>query len=260
MSTEAQEKAKALWSGGAYEVIAEHIASASEAAVEAVAPKEGTELLDVACGTGNASLIAARRGARVRGVDLSERLISVAAERAGEAGLDADFRIGDATSLPVEDGEFEVVVSVFGVIFADAAAAAPELLRAVRPGGRIAFSAWTPEGPLHRLGELVRESLGAPADAPTWSDEEVLRSLFDGHELHVEEHSLAFTGPSVDEWLADQLDHHPLYLDAKAALEDAGRLDAVRAASRDVLALANEDAPNLRITARYRIVTVVRAA
>lgn len=136
------------WSVGRYEQTAEQLLPAARVAVEHAAPIKGEHVVDVGCGTGNAALLAAAQGARVTGVDPAKRLLEVARELAKERKLDATFVSGEAAALPLRDGEADVVLSVFGVIFApDPGAAATELTRVARPAGRIILTAWIPEGP-----------------------------------------------------------------------------------------------------------------
>jgi len=105
----------------------------------------GERVLDVAAGSGNAALAAARRGARVTATDFVPQLLEVAARRAAVEGLVVDTEEADAQALPFPDGSFDVVLSTFGVMFApDQARAASELIRVCRPAGRIGLTAWTP--------------------------------------------------------------------------------------------------------------------
>ena len=107
----------------------------------------GERVLDVAAGSGNAALAAARRGARVTAVDISDRALALARRRAELEALTVDTQITDAEALPFQDASFDVVLSTFGVMFArDARRAAGELLRVCRPGGHIALANWTPNG------------------------------------------------------------------------------------------------------------------
>ena len=218
--------------------------------------RPGTRVIDVACGTGNAALAAAERGATVLGIDGAERLVGVARSRAADAGLEARFEVGDATALPVQDDAFDAAVSTFGVIFADARAAAGELLRVVRPGGRIAFTAWTSKGPLPTVLGLVSAALGSEPSKPVWSDPEVVRELFAGHAVAVSEHPLAFTAPSLDAYMEDQFDRQPMWLTAADALREAGKLDDVMREARAALAEANEDPGAFQTTSTYLLFTV----
>ena len=132
------------WGKGRYEQTAAELEPVAEAVVAMAAPTAGDRVLDVACGTGNAALLAAARGADVVGVDSSERLVAVARQRAQQAGLFAEFVVGDALVLPVGDAEFDVVLSVFGVIFAaDPAQAVSEVARVLRSDGRAYIAAWS---------------------------------------------------------------------------------------------------------------------
>lgn len=140
------ERQRATWSEGDFNVLALAVMPASELLVGAVDVRAGERVLDVACGSGNAALVAARRNADVTGIDYVPALIERARARARAEGTSIDFREADAQALPFEDASFDVALSVFGVMFApDQARAAGELLRVVRPGGRIGLVSWMPE-------------------------------------------------------------------------------------------------------------------
>jgi SAM-dependent methyltransferase len=146
-----------------------------------VAP--GQKVLDVACGTGVVAVTAARRGAKVSGLDLSPVLLERARHNAGLAAVDIDFVEGDAEALPYPEASFDVVLSQFGQIFAPRPAVAlQEMLRVLKPGGRIAFSTWPPEHFNGRLftfisGHLPPPAPGAEPPAPPalWGDPNVVR-------------------------------------------------------------------------------------
>ena len=145
--TQLKQMQALAWSAGSFEDIAESIHDVHVALVEALGPEPGDRWLDVGCGAGNLAELAAGAGARVTGIDLAPRLIDVARTRAGAGGYDIEYRVGDAEDLDVEEASFDKVTSSFAMIFApDHDAAARELARVTRPGGRLAFSAWTPEG------------------------------------------------------------------------------------------------------------------
>ena len=145
-----------------------------------VAP--GQRVLDVACGTGVVAVTAARRGAKVSGLDLTPALLERARKNAAIAGVDVEFIEGDAEALPYPDGSFDVVLSQFGHIFAPRpAVAVREMLRVLRSGGLIAFSTWPPE---HFTGLMfafiARNSPPPPPGAaaappPLWGDPNVIR-------------------------------------------------------------------------------------
>src|SRR3954447_5936261 len=116
------------WDAGNYEATAAELAPVAEVVVDRAGIVAGEDVVDVACGTGNAALLAAARGARVVGVDGAPRLLTVARRRAAAQGLKLDWRHGDLLALPVGDCSADAVISVFGVIFArDPAAALSEL-------------------------------------------------------------------------------------------------------------------------------------
>lgn len=138
---------QATWSEGDYHQIARQIMPVSESLCHAVDPRAGQRVLDVACGSGNASLVVARRHCEVTGIDYVPALLERAKARAAAEGTPIDFRVADAQALPFEDAGFDAVLSVFGVMFApDQEKAASELLRVCRPGGKIGLSCWTPDG------------------------------------------------------------------------------------------------------------------
>jgi SAM-dependent methyltransferase len=135
------------WATGDFNVLALTILPVSEALVTSVDPHAGQRVLDVACGSGNTALVAARRYCQVTGVDYVPALLERARQRAAAEGVQAEFRAGDAQALPFPDAAFDVVLSTFGVMFApDQEKAAAELLRVCAPGGRIGLATWMPEG------------------------------------------------------------------------------------------------------------------
>jgi SAM-dependent methyltransferase len=246
------------WGIGEYELTARRLEPAADVAVAALAPRAGDRVVDVACGTGNAALAAARAGASVVGVDTAPRLIEVARRRAGEEGLDASFEVADAVAIPAEDGAFDAAVSVFGVIFADLGGAVAELLRVVRPGGRIVVTTWTTDGPTAKAVGVLLEALGAPPSGPRWSEPDVVRSAFAPHRVDVEYAEIAFTAPSAEAYVAEQADRHPMWIAASPRLRELGRYDDVVERSTAIFAEANEDAAAFRTTSRYHVVTVTR--
>jgi len=139
------ERARIMWSLGDFARAGAEQVLVGELLCRAIDIHPGQRVLDVAAGSGNAALAAARRGARVTAADFVPRLLQAAARRAQAEGLELETREADAQSLPFPDGAFDVVLSTFGVMFApDQARAAAELLRVCRPGGRIGLTAWTP--------------------------------------------------------------------------------------------------------------------
>ena len=244
------------WGRGAYEVTAERLVPAAVRVVEGLGLRPGERALDVACGTGNAALALARAGASVVGIDQAERLVAVAAERAAAEGVDAEFVVGDATALPVADASFDVAVSLFGVIFADVAAAAAELLRVTRPGGRIVLTTWTTGGATAEVMEAIRETLGGPRRPPVWSDPEVVGSHFPPGTVTSEEAMLEFAAESAEAYVVEHEQSHPMWLELQPAVEKAGKADELRARILSIYEAASTDGGGFLLPVPYRIVTV----
>jgi SAM-dependent methyltransferase len=204
-------------------------------------------VLDLGCGTGNAALLAAARGATVTGVDPAARLLDIARARAAADGLDITFALGEAAALPLETGSIDLVLSVFGVVFApDPVAAAAELARVTAPHGRIVLSAWLPAG---ALSEVVRMARGAAA-AFAWHDRDALSGLLAPHgfSVDVEPHAHVFTAASVDAFLRDHFIDHPL-----------GLRDEIAARARELLTEANENADAFAVTRPYVVASARRS-
>jgi len=172
---------KATWMDGNYDYFSRFMESSATEFLERLGVPPGALLLDVACGSGQLGLVAARRGARVTGVDIATNAILAARGRAASEGLDARFDEGDAESLPYADGAFDVVASIFGAMFAPRPdVVTSELLRVCRPGGVIAMANWTKEGFVGQMfGTFAR--FIAPPGMPSpvlWGDETVVRQRF----------------------------------------------------------------------------------
>lgn len=255
------------WGRGHYEHLAVQLRPAAEIVVDHLAPRPDEVVLDLGCGTGNAAMIAARRGARVTGVDPSPRLLEVARATAAAMGLDAEFILGNAATLPVPDGSVDAIGSVFGVIFApDPAAAAAEIARVLRPGGRIVLSAWLREGALAAQARLRGELVAGLRDENpgrglfAWHDPEALTGLLApyGFSVVVHDQALAFTGASPEAYADAELADHPGWVEARELLESAGRWEHVRADLTQLFADANEDPRAFRFTSRYMIATATK--
>lgn len=149
-----KQRQQQMWASGDFHAVAALIQPVAEDVVEVLDPKADWRVLDVATGSGNAALAAARRGCDVVGVDYVPALLARGRKRAEAEGLDIDLVEGDAESLPFPDASFDAVVSVYGAMFApDQAQAAAELARVTRPGGRIGLATWTPNG---FIGEMLK--------------------------------------------------------------------------------------------------------
>jgi ubiquinone/menaquinone biosynthesis C-methylase UbiE len=177
-----KQRQQATWASGDYHMIATQIQIVSELLIEALDLHSTERVLDVATGSGNAALAAARRGSAVVGVDYVPALLDRARRRTEAEGLAAEFVDGDAEALPFDDGSFDVVSSVFGVMFApNQELAASELVRVTRPGGRIGVVAHTPDGFIGQLFKTNARHVPPPAGLRSpiqWGTEERLRELF----------------------------------------------------------------------------------
>jgi ubiquinone/menaquinone biosynthesis C-methylase UbiE len=162
------ERPAAVWSSGGrdYDEISRGIADAIEHCVLRLHPKPGERILDLSTGTGWTARVVAKRGATVVGVDIATGLLQAARDKSNADGLTIDYRVGDAESLPFRDGEFDAVVSTFGIMFASRPeAAAAELARVCRSGGRVALTTWTSDSNLFRLYEVMRRYMSTSSDS-----------------------------------------------------------------------------------------------
>jgi SAM-dependent methyltransferase len=201
------QKPAAVWSSGgdAYDEISRGIADGIEHCVFRLNPRLGERILDNSTGTGWTSRIVARRGATVTGADIASDLLAAARTRAQAEGLKIEYRLGDAESLPFETGEFDAVVSTYGVMFASKQeAAAKELGRVTRRGGRIALTTWTPDSGVFEMFKIMKKYMPAPPSPPPsspfdWGRIERLRELLgDDFDLKFEKATSFYREPSAE--------------------------------------------------------------
>ena len=153
---ELKQRQSVMWGNGPYQRVTDTLTDIHELVIERLEPGPGDRWLDLACGTGAIAELAAAAGAQVTGVDLAPALIETAKERAAERGLDIEYVVGDAERLELPDASFDKVSSTLGIMFApDHEAAAGELARVTKPGGRIALANWTPEGGLGQMFKVM---------------------------------------------------------------------------------------------------------
>jgi len=172
---------KTTWMDGNYDYFSRFMESSAVEFLDRLGVEAGTALLDVACGSGQLGLIAARRGARVTGIDIATNSIVAARGRAAAEGLDATFDEGDAEALPYPDASFDTVASIYGAMFAPRPElVASEMLRVCRPGGTIAMGNWTKEGFVGKMFKTFSRFIALPGmPAPVlWGDEGVVRERF----------------------------------------------------------------------------------
>jgi SAM-dependent methyltransferase len=170
----------AVWGSASWENVAETMLyPVHDELVARLAPRPGERWLDLATGTGAVALRAARAAAEVTGQDLAPGLLETARRLAGEEGLEVHFDVGDVERLTYPDASFDVVSSAHGIVFAvDHAAAARELARVCRPGGRLGLTYWRPNPELQRLMERVGYQRPAEADSPRdWARPEYVTEL-----------------------------------------------------------------------------------
>jgi SAM-dependent methyltransferase len=190
-----------VWSVGSYERIAARFAPVQDQLVRVIAPRPGERTLDVATGTGEVAIRAARAGATVTAIDIAEPMLEKARRRADEAGVTVQFDLGDAEYLPYEDACFDVVLSNFGLVFAtDHANVAAELARVTCHGGRIGFTAWKPNPKLSELYRRFTEQPIAGREAYEWGREDHVEDMLsDDFELEFEDGTLWLEADSGEE-------------------------------------------------------------
>ena len=253
-----------MWGTGNFHAVSEKISTAGEQLVEAAGIEPGHDVLDVGCGTGNATIPAAQRGARMTGLDLTPKLVEIARERAAAEGLEIEIVEGDAENLPYDDDSFDRVMSVFGTMFApDQQRTADEMLRVCRPGGRIGFCAWTPEGLNGRMFGTIGAHMPPPPEGfmppVLWGSEDRVRELFAsaGAEPEFTRETVVFEEESIERWLDEgERTLGPMVM-AKKALEAEGKWDTVRADLEAIYEEANEsDDGTMHAPAEYLMTTL----
>ena len=226
-------KLKATWISGDFGKIAESFTEGAAEFVERLNLKPGVRVLDVACGTGNQSIPAARTGAEVTGVDIAPNLIEQARKRSEHENLKIQFEVDDAESLPYADASFDVVLTMFGAMFAPRPEkVSAELIRVCRPGGVIAMANWTPTSFVGQMFKVVSSHVAPPPNMPSpllWGDENVVRERLGkgASSINFNRRSLPFTFPfdvpeTVEFWLQFYGPTHKAFLsldpDGQAAL------------------------------------------
>lgn len=241
-----KQMARATWAAGDYDAIVDYIWGVGADLVARVGVGPEDRVLDVACGTGNATIPAAATGARTVGLDLTPELLDGARRRAQSAGVDVEWVEGDAEALPFEDGSFDIVLSSFGCMFAprhDLAAA--ELVRVLKPGGRMGVAAWTPDG---AVGDFFRSTASlAPPPPPgfqppiLWGERGHVSGLFANTDAEVrfEDAAVRFEFDSLDGAVEEYSANFGPVVMLRALLEPQGRGDEVRAAVRDAFERAD---------------------
>jgi SAM-dependent methyltransferase len=183
-----KDKLKGTWMAGNYDYFSRFMESSAVEFLDRLPLRVGSQLLDVACGSGQLALLAAHKGAKVTGVDIATNWIEAARGRAASEGLAAQFDQGDAEELPYPDESFDIVASIYGAMFAARPErVAQELARVCRSGGTIAIANWTKEGFIGRMFQIISGFI-APPGMPSpllWGDESTVRQRFGDSVSHL---------------------------------------------------------------------------
>ena len=263
--TAIKQKQQATWASGDFAVVGTTLQIVGESLAEAADIRADERVLDVAAGNGNATLAAARRFARVTSTDYVPALLDRGRERARAEGLAVRFQEGDVEELPFPDGSFDAVLSTFGAMFApDQARTAREMMRVLRPGGRLGMANWTPDGFIGRLFMVIGSHVSPPAGLKSpalWGSEAHLAELFGASTAHIhgERQSFNFRYRSAAHWVQVFRDYYGPTHKAFAALDAVGQ----QTLERDLHALLNElnvaGSASLVVPAAYLEVVITKA-
>ena len=234
-----KKRQQATWASGDFAVVGVTLQIVGESLAEATDIRSGERVLDVAAGNGNATLAAARRFAEVTSTDYVPALLDKGHARAKAEGLLVNFRVADVEALPFQDASFDAVLSTYGVMFApDHVRAAREMLRVVRPGGRIGMANWTPDGFIGELFKVIGRHTPPPAGLKSpalWGTESHLAELFGAQAASIQavRRNFNFRYFSAAHWLQVFRDYYGPTHKAFAAL-DPTRQDRL---AKDIAAL-----------------------
>jgi ubiquinone/menaquinone biosynthesis C-methylase UbiE len=264
--TEAQQNARKLWSSGDYPSAMHVIAEVGPIVVDRAGVGPDDVVLDVACGSGNATIPAAKTGAKTTGLDITPELIEAGKKNAAEAGVEIEWIEGDAMDMPFEEGSFDVVLSVFGCMFApDHAKTARELARVLKPGGRLVVAAWRPEGNFGRMFKTIASHLPPPPEGflppPLWGTDEHVREIFEGTgiDLDLEPTTVEFTADSPKAYFEEMERDLPPMVVAKTVLDPEGKWDALRADLMQLYEETNESDSGFKAPQEYLVTSGAKA-
>lgn len=260
-----KSRQQATWASGDFGRIGVLLQIVGESLCEAVDLRAGENVLDVAAGNGNASLAAARRYADVTSTDYVPELLAQGLRRAEAEGLPVLTRVADAEDLPFGDGEFDVALSTFGVMFAPhQERAASELIRVVRPGGRIGLANWTPDGFIGELFKVVGRFVPPPpglTPPAAWGTETRIVELFGPHaaDIRTQRRQFVFRNLSAEHWIDMFRRYYGPVLRTFEALDEA-RQEEFHAALVELLERYNRGGRgSLIVPGDYLEVVVTRA-
>jgi SAM-dependent methyltransferase len=224
-----KQRQQVMWASGDFHAVAALIQPVAETLVEAVDVQAGSQVLDVATGSGNAAIAAARCGAEVIGIDYVPALLERGRRRAEAEGVQIELVEGDAEAIPFVDRSFDAVLSVFGSMFApNQQKAAAELARVCRPGGRIGLATWRPDGFIGEMLKVVTAHVPPPAGVASpllWGSEAHLRELFGDavSELRTTERTFTFRFRSAEDFVDYFRTYYGPTLKAFEAVDTVGR-------------------------------------
>jgi ubiquinone/menaquinone biosynthesis C-methylase UbiE len=258
-------KLKATWSAGDFGQIAKSYAPGAAEFVNRLNLQPGERVLDVACGTGNLTIPAAKRGASVTGLDVAPNLLEQGRSWAKAEGLTIQFDENDAEALPYDDASFDTVISMFGAMFTprpDVTAA--ELARTCRAGGRIAMANWTPGGFIGQMFKIVGKHVPPAPGMPSpllWGDEATVRERLNGSvsDLHLTPRLMTFSFPFTPSEVVEAFRRYygPTYK-AFGALDEKGQT-ALRQELEQLWSTHNQSQNGVtRVESEYLEVVAVR--
>jgi SAM-dependent methyltransferase len=230
-------KHRAMWASGNYPaVVTDIVSKLGPILVQAAGIKSGDLVLDVAAGSGNAAIPAARIGAQVIASDLTPELLEIGQKWAAEVGVELAWETADAEALPYGEGEFDAVLSCLGVMFAPHhQTAADELIRVCRPGGTIGLIAWTPSGFIGQMFATMKPYVAPPPPGaqppPLWGSEDHVRELLGDRvdHVHTETRALRVTHFEAPEAFRDyfKLNYGPTIAAYRGLADDPDRTQAL---------------------------------
>ena len=255
-----------IWSAGRYQSVAERIEPIAAELIDAVdelRPVQDAALVDLACGTGNAAMAAAARGARVTAVDITQELITIASEKAAEraAGLPITWLTADASATGLPDGSFDAAVSNMGIIFVEPTGQVAELKRLLKAGGTLAFSSWVPD-PTNPFFTPIVDVLGPPPPSDytpaQWGDADTITArLSDGFvDVTIENSTHTWEFPSLDAAVNFVTNESPMHVSLFGDV-DAAKREPLREAFQTAMR-THSDESGVRFDAPYVVVTARR--
>jgi SAM-dependent methyltransferase len=262
-----RQRARATWASGDWDSCARLITPVGAVVLDRIDVRPGLDLLDVGTGTGgNVAIPAARRGARVVGLDIAPELFEHARRRAAEAGVDVEWVEGDAQELPFADESFDRVVSTFGAMFApDHERAAGELVRVCRTGGRVTMTTWANDGFAAGLFKLTGSFLPPPPAGvqppPLWGVDSHVKDVFGaaGVTPDIAQETVELQFASEQDAVDDYANNFGPFVTARTVLEPQGRWAEFLEGLADLVHRFNRSADGtVRLSSEYFVITVDR--